>query len=109
MYYGNRPEDIESAFDSGPYNPIAMPFNRRYVQPALPMHRRYVEPAAGQQRQFLQQFFTVTRRSTVFELAFFTVTPTCSEPSRIYQCPVDKKKTNNRKNVAQLKREPFDF
>lgn len=98
LVYGSRPEDIESAFFDGPYSPVTMPFNRRYLKPALPTNRRYVEPAGGLQRQFLQQFFTVTRRSTVFELAISTVTPTCSEPGRIQQCPVEKKKTIDKIN-----------
>ncbi|XP_057371193.1 uncharacterized protein LOC130692134 isoform X1 [Daphnia carinata] len=98
LVYGRQPEDIESAFYDGPYNPVTLPFSRRYLKPAPPTNRRYVEPAGGLQRQFLQQFFTVTRRSTVFELAISTVTPTCSEPGRIPQCPVEKKKTIDKKN-----------
>lgn len=101
LVYGSRPEDIESAFFDGPYSPVTMPFNRRYLKPALPTNRRYVEPAGGLQRQFLQQFFTVTRRSTVFELAISTVTPTCSEPGRIQQCPVEKKKTIDKINADE--------
>ncbi|KAI9564673.1 hypothetical protein GHT06_008414 [Daphnia sinensis] len=103
LVYGSRPEDIESAFYDGPYNPVTLPFNRRYLKPVPPTNRRHVEPAGGglMQRQFLQQFFTVTRRSTIFELAISTVTPTCSEPGRIQQCPVEKKKTTDKKIVAE--------
>jgi hypothetical protein len=89
VYAGNQPQDIESGFLSGSYDPVIAPFSRRYQKPYMAANKRYGD--GGQQRQFLQQFFTITRKSTIFEIDIFTVTPTCSEPGRIPQCPSGKK------------------
>lgn len=100
VIYDTQPQDIESGFISGPFHPVIMPFSRRYQKPDWPVnHQRYGDGSQQmQQRQFLQQLFTITRRSTVVEIDIFTLTPTCAESGRIPQCPSGKKRTSSTKN-----------
>ncbi|XP_032777173.2 uncharacterized protein LOC116916100 [Daphnia magna] len=77
-----HPEDIQSAFESGPYDPSM----------SLPFHRRY--PLPGQQRRqlpvFFPSLFASTTVSTSFGFVFFTVTPSCSVTGTFPQCPNGK-------------------
>ncbi|XP_057371284.1 uncharacterized protein LOC130692227 [Daphnia carinata] len=77
--YGNRPQDIESGFRSGPFKPVSLPFNRRYVQ-----------AIASQNRQMFQNYWTVTRRATVMEVTVSTSIPVCSKAGPIPQCAIDE-------------------
>ncbi|KAK4020579.1 Uncharacterized protein APZ42_018851 [Daphnia magna] len=77
--YGNRPQDIESGFRSGPYKPVSLPFTRRYVQSAAPHNR-----------QFFQNYWTLTRRATVMEITVSTSTPVCSKAGNIPQCAIEE-------------------
>nr|CAH0106238.1 unnamed protein product [Daphnia galeata] len=79
LMYRNRNQDIESGIESDPYKSIVMPINRRYSRPAINF-----------QRQFLQNFWTVTSRSTIVELAVSTSTPVCSTTGPIPQCAINE-------------------
>ncbi|KAI9564671.1 hypothetical protein GHT06_008412 [Daphnia sinensis] len=79
LMYGNRPQDIESGFRSGPFKPVSLPFNRRYVQ-----------SVASQNRQVFQNYWTVTRRATVTEITVSTSIPVCSKSGTIPQCAIEE-------------------
>ncbi|KAI9564680.1 hypothetical protein GHT06_008421 [Daphnia sinensis] len=77
-----RPQDIQSAFESEPYEPsMSLPFHRRYPLPG--QHQRQL-PA------FIPSLFASTTVSTSFGFAFFTVTPSCSVAGPLPQCPNGK-------------------
>ncbi|EFX88950.1 hypothetical protein DAPPUDRAFT_304644 [Daphnia pulex] len=81
-YLENQPHDIQSAFHTGPYNPVPLPFFRTY-QPA---------PNIAQLRQssffaLLGSLFTGRSTITVFGIKTSTLTPTCSVAGPIPQCP----------------------
>ena len=76
-FYENYPQDIESAFSSGPYNPAVMPFYGSYPLPA------------AVQRQLFSGILTVTKTvSTVLEMTTITQVPRCSKAGPIVQCPI---------------------
>jgi hypothetical protein len=81
-YFENQPHDIQSAFHTGPYNPVPLPFFRTY-QPA---------PNIAQLRQssflaLLGSLFTSRSTITYFGIKTSTLTPTCSVAGPIPQCP----------------------
>lgn len=76
--YKNYPHDIESAFNSGPYNPVVMPFYGSFPVPA------------AVQRQLFSGILTVTTTvSTVLEMTTITLVPRCSRAGPTAQCPIN--------------------
>ncbi|XP_032779636.1 uncharacterized protein LOC116918082 [Daphnia magna] len=75
-YYDPKNRDGETGFRSDDYNFDATPFNKQYAQ-LNNAHRQL----------FLQNMWTVTRKTTVFEIAIFKSTPACSTTGTIPQCP----------------------
>ncbi|XP_057371197.2 uncharacterized protein LOC130692138 [Daphnia carinata] len=75
-YYNPKARDGETGFRSDDYSSDATSFNKQY--PQLNNAQRQV---------FLQNLWTVTRKTTVFEIAISTSTPACSTTGTIPQCP----------------------
>lgn len=74
--------DIESAFYTGPYDPVALPFFRRNTQPNISQLRQ------SSFLDLLGSFFGRPRSTlTVFEIKTATLTPTCSVAGPLPQCP----------------------
>jgi len=80
-YPENEPHVIQSAFHSGPYNPVPLPFFRRFEQPDIAEQRQSSFFA------FLGSLFTGRSTSTIFQIKTLTLTPTCSVAGPIPQCP----------------------
>ena len=78
LMYRNKNQDIEPGLEAGPFKPVAMPMNRRYSRPVINF-----------QRQFLQNYWSVTRRSTIVEVSVSTSTPVCSKIGTIPQCAMN--------------------
>lgn len=78
LMYRNPNRDIEPGFQpSDLFKSMATPMNRRFSRPVLNL-----------QRQFLQNYWSVTRRSTITEVTVSTSTPLCSTTGSIPQCAI---------------------
>ncbi|XP_046650270.1 uncharacterized protein LOC124341279 [Daphnia pulicaria] len=78
LMYRNPNRDIEPGFQP----------NDLFKSMATPMNRRFSRPVLNLQRQFLQNYWSVTRRSTITELTVSTSTPLCSTTGSIPQCAI---------------------
>ncbi|KAI9564672.1 hypothetical protein GHT06_008413 [Daphnia sinensis] len=75
-YYNPKARDGETGFRSDEYDVDATPFNKQYTQ-----------LNNAQRQMFMPHLWTVTRKTTVFEIAISTSTPACSTTGTIPQCP----------------------
>ena len=80
-YPENQAHDIQSAFYSGPFDPVALPFFRRYTEPDVSQHRQ------SSFFDLLGSLFRSRTTFTVFEIKTSTLTPTCSVAGPLPQCP----------------------
>ncbi|KAI9564679.1 hypothetical protein GHT06_008420 [Daphnia sinensis] len=74
--YENQLRKIQSAFYSGPYDPLPMPFYDSYPQ-----------PVAGERQLFSGMLTATVTVSTALKINTVTKTPRCSRAGPLPQCP----------------------
>uniref|UniRef100_A0A0P5HUW0 Uncharacterized protein n=1 Tax=Daphnia magna TaxID=35525 RepID=A0A0P5HUW0_9CRUS len=74
--YENPLRNVQSAFYSGPYDPLPMP-----------LYDRYPQPVAGQRQLFSGMLTATVTVSTALKINTITKTPRCSIAGPLPQCP----------------------